>query len=84
MSDYNGWTNRETWLVNLHFGDYFQEVAEDGQQLMADYIEQTVWDLFDEADIPPFFADMINLGIVNWRELSEHYVTEEQEQEGAA
>mgnify|MGYP000627231446 CR=1 FL=1 len=78
MSDYNGWTNRETWLVNLHFGDYFQEVAEDGEQVMADYIEQTVWDLFDEANIPPFFSDMIDLGIVNWKELEEHYVTEEQ------
>lgn len=79
MSDYNGWTNRETWLVNLHFGDYFQEVAQDGQQLMSDYIEETVWDLFDEANIPPFFQDMINLGAVNWRELAKHYVTEEQE-----
>ena len=80
MSDYNGWTNRETWLVNLHFGDYFQEVAEDGQQLMADYIEQTIWDLFDEANLPPFFADMIDLGVVNWKELAEHYITEQQEQ----
>lgn len=78
MSDYNGWTNRETWLVNLHLGDYFQAVAEDGEQVMADYIEQTVWDLFDEANIPPFFADMIDLGIVNWQELAEHYITEEQ------
>ena len=21
MSDYNGWTNKETWLVNLWYGD---------------------------------------------------------------
>jgi hypothetical protein len=78
MNKYNGWTNRETWLVNLHFGDYFQEVAEDGQQLMANYIQETIWDMFEEANIPPFFADMIDLGIVNWKELEEHYVTEEQ------
>ena len=78
MNRYNGWTNRETWLVNLHFGDYFQEVAEDGQQLMANYIQETIWDMFEEANIPPFFADMIDLGIVNWKELEEHYVTEEQ------
>jgi hypothetical protein len=78
MNKYNGWTNRETWLVNLHFGDYFQEVAEGGQQLMANYIQETIWDMFEEANIPPFFADMIDLGIVNWKELEEHYVTEEQ------
>lgn len=78
MSNYNGWTNRETWLVNVHFGDYFQEVAEDGQQLMANHIEETVWDLFEEANIPPFFQDMIDLGVVNWQELAEHYIIEEQ------
>ena len=75
MSDYNGFTNRETWLVNLHFGDYFQEVANDGQQMMADYIESTVWDMLEEANIPDFFKDMIDLGSVDYRELAELYVS---------
>ena len=75
MSDnkYNGWTNRETWVINVWMGDYFQGVSDDGQQLLADYIEETVWDMFHEADIPLMFADMIDLGVVNWVELSEHY-----------
>ena len=78
MSDnkYNGWTNRETWVINVWMGDYFQGVSDDGQQLLADYIEETVWDMFHEADIPLMFADMIDLGVVNWVELSEHYVRE--------
>ena len=76
MSDYNGYTNRETWLVNLYLGEYFQDVANDGQHLMADYIESTVWDMFEEANIPDMFKDMIDLGSVNWRELAELYVSE--------
>lgn len=28
-SKYNGWTNYETWLFNLHFDDYFADVAQD-------------------------------------------------------
>ncbi|MCB5366960.1 DUF7249 family protein [Collinsella aerofaciens] len=34
MEKYNGWTNRETWLVNLYFGegfyDYIVERLEEG------------------------------------------------------
>lgn len=26
---YNGWANRETWLLTLHYGEMFTEIAED-------------------------------------------------------
>ena len=78
MSDYNGYTNRETWLVNLHYGEHFQDVANDGQHLMADYIEETVWDMLEEANVPDMFKDMIDLSAVDWRELEQHYVTDEE------
>ena len=78
MTDYNGWTNRETWIINLYLGEYFQDVANDGHHLMADYIEETVWDMLDDADVPAMFKDMIDLGAVNWQELADHYVTAEE------
>jgi hypothetical protein len=37
---YNGWTNRETWLVNLYFGDAFlpllQEELEDEESKLSE------------------------------------------------
>jgi hypothetical protein len=29
MAGYNGWTNRETWVVNLHYGDAFYIMFDD-------------------------------------------------------
>ena len=77
-TDYNGWTNRETWVINLWLGDYFHDVANDGEHLIADYIEETVWDMLEEAEVPPMFKDLIDLGAVNWQELAGHYVTDEE------
>ena len=73
MTTYNGWTNRETWVINVHFGEYFQEIANDGQQLLADYMEATLWEMLEEAQIPPVFLDLIDLGVVNWQELAGAY-----------
>jgi len=34
--------------------------------------------MLEEAEVPPMFKDLIDLGAVNWQELAEHYVTEEE------
>ena len=40
MSCYNGWHNKETWLVNVWLGDYFTERQEqDDIVIDADFIE---------------------------------------------
>tara|TARA_R100001377_G_scaffold84840_1_gene69337 strand:- start:42 stop:287 length:246 start_codon:yes stop_codon:yes gene_type:complete len=78
MSDYNGYTNRETWVINLYLGKYFQEVADStfgGEHLMADYIKCTVRDMLDEDNTHAIFKNMIDLGVVNWRELAAIYVS---------
>ena len=72
---YNGWTNRETWVINLYMGDSLAEVFEERNiNTLADCIEEYVWDMFTDADIPAMFADMVDLGVVNWREIATHVV----------
>ncbi len=75
MSDrdkYNGWTNRETWLVNVW---YNPESREDVEYARADLEEKR------DAMGYSCIADMCGLSRVNWDELLEHFPEEEEEED---
>jgi hypothetical protein len=69
---YNGWTNRETWLVNVWFNPESREDVE----FARSYLE-------DQYDAMPDGAlkDMLYLDAVNWEELLEHFEEEEETEE---
>ena len=81
MSDYNGWTNRETWLINLWLGD---DISEFGfNDMSPNYIENFVHELYKEFTAKvkhenhlTMFLDFINLSDINYQELSDHYRSE--------
>ena len=67
MSKYNGWTNRETWLVNIRFMDS-QDYDE---TISAEYIEELVSEyVYEQIEVSGFIADMIDMGCINWQELA--------------
>ena len=79
----NGWKNRETWLVQIWFGDGFQMELEDGIEITADYIRETVENYVDEiVPASSFVADLIDLREVDWDELAAHYAPEPEVAEG--
>tara|TARA_R110000744_G_scaffold359608_1_gene466936 strand:+ start:892 stop:1101 length:210 start_codon:yes stop_codon:yes gene_type:complete len=63
MNGYNGWSNKETWLVNLW---YNPETKSD-----IDYIEETLEsDLIDKlGDASNIYMDFINFNLIDWDEL---------------
>jgi hypothetical protein len=79
---YNGWTNKPTWLINLHFGDEEEtlhdlvrgtptekHVADRLQAYVAEYVENS-------HNTDHFSQDLFNwaLAQVNWGELAEAYL----------
>lgn len=75
--DYNGWTNKETWIVNLWVGDNLAEMKQDGVDVDAEFIETYVWELLSDRDSTVeghFRADLLACAVaeINWKELSDH------------
>ena len=76
---YNGWKNKETWLVNLWLGDELAMMQEDGYSIGPDAIEELVQECiggFDGKSVENgFLIDMLNcaLGEIDYRELAANY-----------
>jgi hypothetical protein len=85
---YNGWANRSTWVVGLHFGDDTEYIAEMAQQVhgdvddMADAIKDMVLDYIDEnLGDNLFIRDLMTTSEIDWRELAENWLSDYQEEE---
>ena len=86
---YNGWTNYETWLTNLHFEnfdfedimDIFDDCQDKDDMLIriADYIKDYVEEFVEQFRLDSrnlFIDDLLNaaLGEVDYRDIAEHYI----------
>ena len=60
---FNGWTNRETWLVNLHFNPQSKEDVEFAQFAIEEMEEK----LAKEPNL--FLHDYIDFSLINWNEI---------------
>ena len=75
MSDYNGWTNRVTWLVNVWFSPTTAEDLDSVQEALEEKLDELK---ADESELSKCIGDMCGLPDVNWHELRDR-VVEEQE-----
>ena len=65
---YNGWTNRQTWLVNLW---YNPESIED-VHMIKEVLEEEYYTM------EGFWSDMIDFNAIDWTQLKQHFQTEEE------
>ena len=81
MSDYNGWTNKQTWNINLIYHEVFANMCEeqkfDDVTHLADAFESIV-DELEFSHLPDGSlarqAAGEYLDRVNWEEIAAHYV----------
>jgi len=62
--DYNGWSTRETWLINIHFNPVSKEDLEGIRQHVEEMFESLI-------DKNMFLFDYVDPSSINWRELRE-------------
>ena len=75
---YNGWKNKETWLVNLWLGDMLAHDQEDGEEITEDYVRSMVEEMASAAGedgMNGLITDLLNcaLGEIDYREIASHY-----------
>jgi hypothetical protein len=89
MSNYtnSGWSNNETWSLNLRYEGVFQNMAEeqeyDDVEHMADSFESLVNELeFDGLRENSLAHEVLGLFLdrVDWTELAEHHFVEKVEE----
>jgi hypothetical protein len=66
---YNGWTNRETWLVNVWFNP---ESKSD-----IDYIREKINE--DYQNLPDYIRDFVDFDAIEWSELYAQFDDETEE-----
>jgi hypothetical protein len=73
MTDYNGWTNRNTWLINLHFGDVIREELQEDASNTAETISNYILDIlqYQEDNAHSIIRDFIDISGINWQEIYE-------------
>lgn len=77
MTTYNGWTNRETWLVNLWMHETQSEVrhfTEQAKTLVLSELAECIEDYYSEVlpKMSGVYVDLLAgaLASVNWREIA--------------
>ena len=85
MPTYNGWVNRETWVINLHlselmYNDAVEALRSFEYESFEDYVENLALgyeDMFNELCMPAeanmLLLDLIRNQDICWSQLATHY-----------
>jgi len=78
---YNGWTNYETWVVNLWIGesqDFWDDITSNGDSVadIANTLKDYHIDDNPLADGANVYTDLLGgaLSSVNWDEIAQHFI----------
>lgn len=83
MSKYNGWTNHETWTVNLWLANNGYTPAADNIRQTADEIKEFVNEFNPLANNASLYSDLLTTALqeVNWREIAEALIEDKESED---
>lgn len=80
-NDYNGWTNKQTWNINLTYGEIFANMCEEENFEDAQHLADAFESLVDELEYSILRDGSLAqqavgeyLDRVNWEEIAAHYI----------
>jgi hypothetical protein len=76
---YNGWANKETWIVNNYFGDMFTGISHTAPEVTPAELREVVRESFILSKLTPLEREFITLSMarVDWEELADEYQSED-------
>jgi hypothetical protein len=81
--NYNGWTNKQTWNINLTFEELFRNMCEEQTFDDVDHLAEAFEAIINELEFQELKeGSLAHLAVgelldkVNWTELAEHYAAD--------
>lgn len=70
IPSYNGWSNHETWLVNVWFNPESREDVENARSILEEQ-----YDMLPNGPL----KDMVNINAIDWEELLSHFEDQDED-----
>jgi len=82
-ADYNGWTNKQTWNINLMYEEIFRNMCEEQEFNDQDHVAEAFESIVNELEFDGVTEHTLAwqavyeyLKQVDWEEIAEHYVAD--------
>ena len=82
-ADYNGWTNKQTWNINLMYGEIFSNMCEEQEFNDQDHVAEAFESIVNELEFDGVTEHTLAwqslyeyLHQVDWKEIAEHYAAD--------
>jgi hypothetical protein len=79
-TDYNGWTNKQTWNINLTYSEIFSNMCEEQEFNDQDHLADAFESLVNELEFDGVTENTLAHGVlsdylnqVDWEEIAEKY-----------
>ena len=82
-TNYNGWTNKQTWNINLTYSEIFSNMCEEQEFDDLDHVAEAFESIVDELEFDGVTENTLAHNVlseylhqVDWKEIAECYVAD--------